>query len=221
MREDRGDRRSIIREKYGVASGAGMVANDAETSIEMLRDIGAGRATARESTESESRRAREEDWAQAPSHVAQSKRQWIAVRRLVGPTLVSRCLCLHSLLCVLLLRAASTSALLYRTLYPSITRSSSRSAALLDVGCDVCKIKSVRSSLPSPANGVQPLVCCLVLISLSLGTDVSSARTRLKLPAFSAHWVISPICQRGTTVSSPSIWLILSITASHTALLQR
>ena len=45
MREDRGDRRSIIREKYGVASGAGMVANDAETSIEMLRDIGAGRAT--------------------------------------------------------------------------------------------------------------------------------------------------------------------------------
>ena len=89
MREDRGDRRSIIREKYGVASGAGMVANDAETSIEMLRDIGAGRATARESTESESRRAREEDWAQAPSHVAQSKRQWIAVRRLVGQALVS------------------------------------------------------------------------------------------------------------------------------------
>ena len=32
MREDRGDRRNIVGETYGIASGAGVVANDVETS---------------------------------------------------------------------------------------------------------------------------------------------------------------------------------------------
>ena len=103
----------------------------------MLGDIGAGRAAERVGESLLQQRpeggARLEDRTQAPPHVAQSKRQWVAVRRLVGPTPVSRCLRLHRLLCVLHLRTTSTSALLYRFLYvPSITRSP-QSAALLDM----------------------------------------------------------------------------------------